>query len=157
MIEFRNGVRLIHRPPPFHKSAGGSPTPSRGDCVARAVSIVTGLPYGYVYECLTDANAAYRGRAARGKDRKARHGVWTRGETFKRQMRAWGFTWRPTMGIGTGCTMHVRQGEVPATGRHVLSLSRHYTALVDGVIHDRADPSRDASRCVYGIWTLEDA
>lgn len=37
-------------------------------------------------------------------------------------------------------------------GRLVVSVSKHLTAVVDGVIHDRYDPSRDGTRCVYGYW-----
>lgn len=28
----------------------------------------------------------------------------------------------------------------------------HYTAVIDGIIHDTHDCSRDGSRCVYGYW-----
>ena len=33
-----------------------------------------------------------------------------------------------------------------------MSVSKHITAVVDGVIHDTFDPSRDGTRCVYGYW-----
>jgi hypothetical protein len=35
----------------------------------------------------------------------------------------------------------------------VVALSKHYAAVVDGVVHDLYDPSRDGTRCVYGYWT----
>jgi hypothetical protein len=41
---------------------------------------------------------------------------------------------------------------VPSEGRYLLSLSRHITALIDGVVHDTYDPSREGKRCVYGYW-----
>jgi hypothetical protein len=53
-------------------------------------------------------------------------------------------------------------------GRLVVSLSRHYTAVIDGVIHDTYDPTRAtifheasgpprmAHRCVYGYWTMKE-
>ncbi len=55
------------------------------------------------------------------------------------------------MAIGSGCTVHLRIGELPA-GRLVVSLSKHMTAVIDGVIHDTYDPSRGGTRCVYGYW-----
>ena len=33
-----------------------------------------------------------------------------------------------------------------------IRLSKHITAVVNGVIHDTYDPSRGGSRCVYGVW-----
>ena len=67
-------------------------------------------------------------------------------------MRSLGFVWTPTMGIGTGCTVHLRADELP-NGRLVVAVSKHYTAVLDGVIHDIENPSRDGTRCVYGYWS----
>jgi len=41
----------------------------------------------------------------------------------------------PTMAIGSGCKVHLADGELPP-GRLVVSVSKHYTAVTDGVIHD---------------------
>ena len=37
-------------------------------------------------------------------------------------------------------------------GRIIVRLSKHYTCLIDGIIHDTHDPSRNGTRCVYGYW-----
>jgi hypothetical protein len=55
------------------------------------------------------------------------------------------------MGIGTGCTVHLKADELPA-GRIIVRLSGHYAAVIDGVLHDTSDCSRDGTRCVYGYW-----
>jgi hypothetical protein len=55
------------------------------------------------------------------------------------------------MQIGSGCTVHLRPKELPA-GRLVVSVSKHLTAVIDGVIHDTHDCSRRGTRCVYGYW-----
>jgi hypothetical protein len=55
------------------------------------------------------------------------------------------------MQIGSGCTVHLKANELPA-GRLVVSVSKHLTAVVDGVIHDTHDCSRGETRCVYGYW-----
>jgi len=39
----------------------------------------------------------------------------------------------------------------------VVACSKHYTAVIDGVIHDTHDPSRDGTRAVYGYYYLEEA
>lgn len=121
-----------------------------GDCVVRAVAIATGLPYKEVYDALASANQRTRIRRASGK-RTARSGVWVTGKPFMDYMASIGWRWTPTMHIGSGCKVHLRDGELP-TGRLVVSLSRHYTAVIDGVIHDRFNPERDGTRCVYGYW-----
>ena len=60
------------------------------------------------------------------------------------------------MKIGSGCTVHLRADELP-TGRLIVSVSRHVVAVIDGVIHDTHDPSRDGTRCVYGYWKQREA
>lgn len=67
-------------------------------------------------------------------------------------MTSYGWRFIPTMGIGTGCTTHLRDGEIPMVGRIVCNVSKHYVAVVDGVIQDTFDPSREGTRCVYGYW-----
>lgn len=70
-------------------------------------------------------------------------------------MEAHGFTWVPTMGIGTGAKVHLRADELPG-GVVLARVSKHFATLIDGVIHDTLDPSRDGTRCVYGYWTREE-
>jgi hypothetical protein len=56
------------------------------------------------------------------------------------------------MHIGSGCRVHLRADELPP-GRLIVEVSRHVVAVIDGVIHDLADPSRGGRRCVYGYFT----
>lgn len=126
-----------------------------GDCVARAVSIATELPYHIVYNELSWINANMpktRGRIQVGIH-SAAHGIYTRSVLFKRYMGHLGFVWTPTMQIGSGCTVHLRGSELPM-GRLVVSVSKHLTAVIDGVVHDTHNPSRNGTRCVYGYWKL---
>jgi hypothetical protein len=124
------------------------------DCVVRSIAIISGKPYREVY----DECADIMGRMPRSKRRKssagvrsAANGVYTTSVLFKRYMASLGFVWTPTMGIGTGCTVHLRASELPK-GWLIVSVSRHYTAVIDGVIWDTHDPSRCGRRCVYGYW-----
>lgn len=127
-----------------------------GDCVARSIAIVTRLPYVDVYKALATGMGSMRKSRRTGRERpaSARNGIPTSATWFKRYMVELGFTWVPTMAIGSGCKVHLTSGELPA-GRLVVSLSRHYTAVIDGVIHDTFNPQRDGQRCVYGYWRLD--
>ena len=42
-------------------------------------------------------------------------------------------------------------------GRLVVSLSRHFAAVIDGLLHDNHDCSRDGTKCVYGFWRFNSA
>ncbi len=115
-----------------------------GDCVCRAVSIALGRPYPEVYAELAALNAE------NGGTRSAREGIPK--PVTRVYLASLGWTWAPTMGIGTGCRVHLRADELPP-GRIIVKLSRHICAVIDGVIHDTYDPSREGTRCVYGIWS----
>jgi hypothetical protein len=120
-----------------------------GDCVVRAIAIATGRPYQQVYDLVNSAAMNERtGKRKRGKS-NARTGVYK--TSIKRVMKSLGWVWTPTMQIGSGCTVHLRGDELPA-GRLVVSVSKHLTAVIDGVIHDTHDCSRRGTRCVYGYW-----
>ncbi len=120
-----------------------------GDCVVRSIAIATGLPYQHIYDLVNRASTYERtGTRKRGKS-NARTGVYK--STIKRVMLSLGWVWTPTMQIGSGCTVHLRPNELPA-GRLVVSVSKHLTAVIDGVVHDTHDCSRRGTRCVYGYW-----
>ena len=55
------------------------------------------------------------------------------------------------LAAGSGCRVHLRPGELPK-GRLVVAVSKHYTAVIDGTVHDIGDPCRGGTRCVYGYW-----
>ncbi len=122
-----------------------------GDCVARAVAIASGRPYAEVYERLSEGNRTQRGGRGKSGAKTASHGIYTQRQWFKDYMRELGFRWTATMGIGTGCRVHLRDDELPV-GRLVVMLSKHATAVIDGVVFDTYDPARAGARCVYGYW-----
>jgi hypothetical protein len=123
-----------------------------GDCVCRAVAIAAELPYQQVYAQLAAGNATqHRSKHTPKKGRTAAAGISTSRKWFKNYMKSLGFEWVPTMGIGTGCKVHLVEGELPM-GRLVVSVSKHMTTVIDGDIHDTYDPSRGGERCVYGYY-----
>lgn len=136
------------------KAAGYKGT--AGDCVCRAISIASELPYAEVYTRLADGNGSQR-RSKNDRGRRVRSaagGIDTTRKWFKDYMAEIGFKWVPCMTIGSGCKVHVAKDELP-TGRLVLSLSKHYAAVIDGVLNDTYDCSRDGTRCVYGYYIME--
>lgn len=118
-----------------------------GDCACRAIAIATGRPYQEIYDALNAIGATERtGRRKRGKS-NARSGVYPK--AVRRYMESIGWRWTPTMQVGSGCKVHLRADELPP-GRLVVNVSKHYVAVIDGVIHDTFDSSRGGTRCVYG-------
>lgn len=150
-----------------------------GDCVTRSIAIATQLPYLDVYAALSHGSRHQRRTKRNGPRSSARNGVNVKRKWFRDYMAAQGFKWVPTMQIGSGCKVHLCAEELPA-GRLVVAVSGHYTAVIDGVIHDTYDPRREVHcvepdrgqdikpgqwrnengicsvqrRCVYGYWQL---
>ena len=110
-----------------------------GDCVTRAIAIATGKDYKEVYE-LVGKIVGYSPRNGIGH------------KDTKKVMERFGGRWHACMGIGSGCRVHLRGGEVPMRGTIVCSCSGHLVAVVEGIINDTYDPSRMGNRCVYGYW-----
>jgi hypothetical protein len=126
-----------------------------GDCACRAIAIATGKPHREVYNAM---KGALRDYADTHRDRIARHIPFAPTPRYgvpiavgKPYLLALGWRWTPTMQIGQGCKVHLRADELPA-GRLIVSVSRHLVAVIDGVIHDTHDCSRDGTRCVYGYF-----
>lgn len=148
-----------------------------GDCVTRSVAIALERDYRAVYEALSEGTKNQRKTHRSARMANASHGVNVRRKWFRDYMAAAGWEFVATMGIGTGCKVHLVPGELP-TGRLIVVVSKHYSAVIDGVIHDIFDPQRDAHivepdngrelrpgewrnkngicriayRCVYGYW-----
>jgi len=127
-----------------------------GDCVVRSIAIAANLPYLRVYEDLRSANEAY---AELRSDRLAKRlnvkGSSPRNGNHRNVFHSYiiglGFEWVPTMKVGVGCQIHMRADELPS-GILIAKVSKHLTAVINGVIHDTHDPARGGNRCVYGYY-----
>lgn len=111
-------------------------------------------PYKEVYDLINKYAKNERITKRNPKRSNARTGC--RKETAQKILEHYGFTWVATMHIGQGCTVHLRENELPK-GRIVCNLSGHFAAVIDGVLHDTYDCTRDGSRCVYGYYINTDA
>jgi hypothetical protein len=125
---------------------------SAGDCVVRAIAIATELGYNNIYETMNFFCQSERITKRNPKRSSSRTGISK--NTCRRFMAELGWTWVPTMSIGSGTTVHLKDGELPM-GRLIVACSKHYTAVIDGIIHDTGDPSRDGTRAVYGYYYKE--
>lgn len=120
-----------------------------GDCVTRAISIATGVPYAKVY---SDINLLAESERPRGRKKRSSARTGVQKPTIRKFLESIGWKWTPTMKIGSGCKVHLKEDELPC-GTLIVSVSGHLTVVKDGIIHDTHDPSRGGTRCVYGYWS----
>jgi len=142
---------------------------STGDCVVRAIAIAAQKPYREVYDALHIAMKHPQG-VRKGRSTSPRDGVPRK--IYEPYLLSLGFKWTPTMKIGQGCKVHLLKEELPS-GRLVVAVSKHLTAVIDGVIHDTYNPQRgevaymkggpdgraivdhiSPERCVYGYYSM---
>ena len=112
-----------------------------GDCVCRAIAIATNNDYKEVYDTIR-----------RITKENPRNGLSK--NAVKKVCAYYGGVWVATMTIGSGCKVHLADGELP-NGRLVCNLSGHVTCILDGIINDTYDCSREGTRCVYGYWIFK--
>lgn len=131
------------------KEAGFNGT--TGDCVVRSIAIATQMPYKIIYDDITSFAKDHEHKGKRKKRiSHARTGIYPR--TIRRYLtEKLGFKWQPTMFIGQGCKVHLRANELPK-GKLIVKTSKHMTAVINWVIHDTHDCSRNGTRCVYGYY-----
>lgn len=127
-----------------------------GDCVTRSIAIATGKPYKEVYEALFALRLLHvstrRDKVARRIEKRGaspRNGVHK--TTYRPYLESLGWKFVPTMSFGSGTKVHLRPDELPK-GRLIVRVSKHITTMIDGVIHDTYDCSRQGTRCVYGYF-----
>jgi hypothetical protein len=111
----------------------------RGDCMARAITKASGIPYYMVREDLAEwcRQAPHRrGNPSSGVNITGWEGVvW---------MKEYGFQWYE---VGDGFTIE----DVPNVGRYVALMPKHAVAIVEGQIFDTGDIRKRTSRCM-GFW-----
>lgn len=129
-----------------------------GDCVVRAIAIASGLDYKKVYDDLYRLNTAYMNtkntkyaRKLKFKKKSATPRNGNSKKVYHNYILSLGFKWTPTMLVGQGCKVHLKEDELPS-GKLITRLSKHLCAVIDGVINDTYDPSRNGTRCVYGYY-----
>lgn len=113
-----------------------------GDCVVRAIAIATGLDYKRVYKELTQMNKEMCfGNSVRNGVQRA---------VYQNYLECIGWEWVPKSGGGRSA-VHLRSDELPS-GTIIARCSKHVVAVIDGVMHDTYDASRNGTRLVYGYY-----
>ena len=141
-------------------------TGNTGDCVCRAIAIATGKPYAEVYRALwsglkshgenhRDTGSQKESTGWREQTARPRANGVNR-KIYDNYLRSLGWKFTPTMSIGSGCKVQMYGGGTPA-GIIIARVSKHLVTVIDGVVHDAFDPSRDGTRCVYGYYTASNA
>ena len=126
-----------------------------GDCVTRAIAIAMELDYKEVYDELFQLIKERQLKVNiknRSKYSSPREGVMK--DVWKPYIESKGWKWVPTMKIGSGCKVHLTESELPK-GRLIVRVSNHLACVIDGVLHDTYDCSREGTRCVYGYFIKE--
>ena len=174
-------VKAVPVPTGFYRKtdvtqrATGRKTEYHGDCAVRAWAIalhgpgVSDAQYKDVYKdfCRLIREWAFEGRSNalkavyRNGTRHTKPDVIPEKEVMNRFAAEKGFIWQATSGIGQVETVHVRPDELPG-GVLVLKISKHFSAMIDGLLYDIWDTSvsrhvaEDGGRgwrTVYGYWS----
>lgn len=140
----------------FNYSDGGRSKYFKGetrDCVCRAICNATGRDYKEIYDLINEISKNEHTGKRKKKTSNARTGVYkyTEKEIIENILH---WKWTPTMTIGSGCTMHLDENEIPE-GVLIVKVSHHLTCVKNKEIYDTFDCSRGGNRCVYGYWKGE--
>lgn len=132
-----------------------------GDCVVRAISIATNKPYKEVYDDINKlSNSLHSGwrlvKTQYGnsyvKRSASRTGVLK--DVYRKYLEQLGWKWVATNHFGSKIKTHLKENELPS-GTIIASVSKHLTTVINGVINDTYDCSRDETRMVYGYFIKE--
>ena len=121
----------------------------------RSIAIASGIPFKKVYKDLFELSKEFNLKKTARYRGKSHPGNAVHKKVYHDYILSLGATWVPKMSIGSGCTVHLKSGELPGDKRLVVSTSKHLTSVINGVINDTFDPSRDGKRCVYGYYIFE--
>lgn len=124
----------------FHYNDGGRSKYFKGnaaDCGPRAMAIALQLDYKQCYDELADEN-----KKAGGK-RTAREGLYR--SVYETVLYRHGWTWHKAPVIEG---RKAKYFDMPQ-GRVIVRMARHYSAVINGVVHDTWDCRE---KMVYGYW-----
>lgn len=103
------------------RRAAGFKTVQMGDCVCRALSIVTGQDYAVTHRILKELSMK--------NDEHPDHGIYP--QTYRRVLRK----------LKAGRMIKARAWEeLPQSGKIFAVMEQHVVAVIDGVINDTYDP-----------------
>lgn len=111
-----------------------------GDCVTRAIAIANGWDYKFTYDLVKRYNGGETPRNGVSKI------------VYKKLLADYGWEWTPCCGKGIiDSNIHMSASELP-DGIVICRLSKHLATVIDGVLYDTYDCTRNETRKVYGYW-----
>jgi hypothetical protein len=142
-------VNAPYEPFRFKQDDGGRAQSRRprqkNDCTVRALAVTLGIEYDFAYEVLASfgrksgAGFPFKTHAAAIFANCSADATWTAFQAVKGERRL---------------TLPAFCARYPA-GRYIVSMAKHITVVVDGVVHDDFQPGEE--RCVYGAWRVQPA
>ena len=111
-----------------------------GDCATRAMAIALCLDYKQCYDELAKAHSAKTGK------RSARNGIYR--DDFDVVLRRHGWVWHSAPKFDG---RKARYSDMPSS-RVIARMSRHFAAVIDGVVHDSWDST---DKMIYGYWAKQ--
>lgn len=102
------------------------------DCVVRAICNATGKDYKEVYDAINLLAKNEKISKRKRTVSSSRDGVYK--DTFDKYIKSLGWKWYPTMKIGQGCKVHMRD-LILINGILIVKVSKHLTCVKDGVIY----------------------
>jgi hypothetical protein len=128
-----------------------------GDCVVRATSIATGIPYCEAYKTFYVLAKDPPRRYTEKTKARLRANASPRKGVSERLWRPFyediGWIWVPTKEFGQPTRVHLKADELPG-GTIICRLSKHLCAVINGVLHDTYDSSWSRSCQEYGKRTV---
>jgi hypothetical protein len=130
------------------------------DCVTRSIAIATEQSYQTVYDSFDRLSLnERRGKYKLGISNPST-GIYKR--TILKYMRLLGWEWInqascPIAEFNQVCSKvscpltRMHMNELP-NGRLVVVVSKHFMAVINGILHDTRDNSENGERCVYGYF-----
>lgn len=111
----------------------------KSDCGVRAVAIALDMPYQQARKLLKE-------QAAKGRqgNKAISKGIYK--EDLQSAIESFGWYWVSAPKF-TG--RKARYTDLPSEGNYIVSMAKHFTAVVDGQIRDTWDCS---NKMVYGYW-----
>ena len=120
------------------------------DCVCRALCNTTGVDYKVMYDLINKISKLEK----RNKTSNARNGVFK--DSYKKILKALQAQEIKVQEFGSSNKCHLCDEDLIdyKNGKYILSLSHHFSSLIDGVLVDTYDCSRDGDRQVYKMYKM---
>lgn len=121
------------------RQAAGYKTVARGDCAPRAIAIALDLPYKKVLADLYELGGNGYGRSHPSQG--------TSTTIITRYLKSKGWKY-----VEVDQTLRFRRDNLPKRKRMIVAIQRHVVAVIDGVLHDTWESTKNGEALVLGYW-----